>query len=285
VSTNILALLIAITVVILFVVGLGGLSLLGGVVSQFLERPTIKFLKPQNHYNFAFAFDWPFDKDQAKVDFIKFSLFNPAGNPTRSELVRSFKPQDQAFAHEIEMGQSFAQFMGANGFNKAEVSIEVGSSKNGINYHFSYSGAKFQELLRQAKKTAQEEQAELTKGDSADAVAYEVPAKSFIADPMPAEEGVQLVLPNNPAFQSLFAGSGGGVGGGASAAAENFKVAKVWIEPGCIVCNACEGIYPEVFEVKPDTCVIRPTAPLDFGLRIQEAAEACPVEVIKFAKA
>ncbi|MGE0207338.1 MAG: ferredoxin [Candidatus Babeliales bacterium] len=57
------------------------------------------------------------------------------------------------------------------------------------------------------------------------------------------------------------------------------------MEPGCIVCNACEDIYKEVFEVKADTCIIRPNAPLDDGLRIQEAAEACPVEVIKFTKA
>lgn len=283
-STNVLALLIAISAVIFFIMGLGGLSLGIGVLSQFLERPKLRFLKPQNHYNFAFAFDWPFDKDQAKIDFIKLSLFNPAGNPTRSELVRSFKPKDQAFAQEIEMGQSFANFLGANGFNKAEVGIEVGSSKEGINYYFSYKGEKFQELVRSAQKTTQEEQSELEAKDSSNTGGYVVPAKSFIADPMPVEEGVQLVLPSNPAFQNLFAGSGGGGGAGA-AVAENFKVAKVWIDPGCIVCNACEGVYPEVFEVLPDTCVIRPTAPLDNGLKIQEAAEGCPVEVIKFTKA
>ena len=65
----------------------------------------------------------------------------------------------------------------------------------------------------------------------------------------------------------------------------NFAVSKVWIEPGCIVCNACEDIFPEVFEVLADTCIIRPGAPLDDGLKVEEAAEACPVEVIKFTKA
>lgn len=283
-STNVLALLIAITVVVFFLIGLGGLSLAAGVFSQFLERPRLKLLRPQNHYNFSFSFDWPFDKDRAKIDFVKLSLYNPAGNPTRSELVRSFKPKDQAFAQEIEMGQAFANFVGANGFNKAEVGIEIGSSKEGINYFFSYKGSKFQDLIRLAQKTAQEEQAALEAKDKNDnkEISYVVPAKSFVADPMPSEEGVQLVLPNNPAFQSLFAGSAGAGGGSGAVAAENFKVAKVWIDPGCIVCNACEGIYPEVFEVLPDTCVIRPTAPLDNGLRIKEAAEGCPVEVIKF---
>ena len=66
---------------------------------------------------------------------------------------------------------------------------------------------------------------------------------------------------------------------------ENFAVSKVWIDPGCIVCDACEGIFPEVFEVTEDTCLIRPDAPMNDGLRIEEAAEACPVEVIKYTKA
>lgn len=284
-STSILALLIALTLVILFVIGIGGLSIATGVVSQLLERPKFKFLRPNNNYNFAFAFDWPFTKDQAKIDYIKFSLFNPSGNPTRSELVRSFKAKDQAFVQEVEMGNSFANFLSAQGFNKAEVSIELGSSKEGKNYFFSYKGAKFQALLKNAEKTITQEEAQLNATTSKE-IAYAVPVKSFVADPLPTEEGSQLVLPSNPAFQALFAGSGGGAAGGAAKpAAENYKVAKVWIEPGCIVCNACEGIYPEVFEVLPDTCIVRPNAPLDDGLRIEEAAAGCPVEVIKFARA
>ncbi len=66
-------------------------------------------------------------------------------------------------------------------------------------------------------------------------------------------------------------------------------VTKVWIEPGCIVCDACETACPEVFEVLHDdeTCVIRPEA-LDIEFtkplsdQIGEAAEECPVDVIKF---
>ena len=34
-------------------------------------------------------------------------------------------------------------------------------------------------------------------------------------------------------------------------------VTKVWIEEGCIVCNACETASPEVFLVTEDSCVIR----------------------------
>ena len=79
-------------------------------------------------------------------------------------------------------------------------------------------------------------------------------------------------------------------------------VTKVWIEEGCIVCNACETASPEVFLVTEDTCVIRAEVREDgqesenleeqSGLKdeigeeledaIEEAAEGCPVEVIKF---
>ena len=79
-------------------------------------------------------------------------------------------------------------------------------------------------------------------------------------------------------------------------------VTKVWIEEGCIVCNACETAAPEVFLVTEDTCVIRAEVREDgketenreeqsalkeeFGEEledaIEEAAEGCPVEVIKF---
>jgi cytochrome b6-f complex iron-sulfur subunit len=65
------------------------------------------------------------------------------------------------------------------------------------------------------------------------------------------------------------------------------EVVKVWIAPGCIVCDACETDCPEVFDVQEETCVIRPpalkaefTRPLTPS--IKTAAEGCPVDVIKF---
>lgn len=66
-------------------------------------------------------------------------------------------------------------------------------------------------------------------------------------------------------------------------------VTKVWIDPGCIVCDACETTSPDVFEVQHenDTCIIRPAA-LDAEFtkprtgEIIEAAEECPVDVIKY---
>lgn len=64
-------------------------------------------------------------------------------------------------------------------------------------------------------------------------------------------------------------------------------VTKVWIEEGCIVCDACETACPEVFDVTDDTCLIRPEAlNAEFNkprtTDIFDAAEECPVDVIKF---
>lgn len=64
-------------------------------------------------------------------------------------------------------------------------------------------------------------------------------------------------------------------------------VTKVWIEPGCIVCDACETTAPDVFEVLDDTCIIRPAALTPDFTRprtenIKDAAAECPVDVIKF---
>lgn len=64
-------------------------------------------------------------------------------------------------------------------------------------------------------------------------------------------------------------------------------VTRVWIDPGCIVCDACETACPEVFDVQEETCVIRPPALEEAFTRkltpsIIQAAQECPVDVIKF---
>ena len=64
-------------------------------------------------------------------------------------------------------------------------------------------------------------------------------------------------------------------------------VLKVWIEPGCIVCNACESSCPEVFHVEVESSTVRSEAlNVEFlaarTAAIREAAAECPAEVIKF---
>lgn len=65
----------------------------------------------------------------------------------------------------------------------------------------------------------------------------------------------------------------------------DLTLGKVWIDPGCIVCNACEEICPEVFLVEEETCRVIDEADLALVKDILDAADACPVEVIKWEAA
>ena len=62
-------------------------------------------------------------------------------------------------------------------------------------------------------------------------------------------------------------------------------ITKVWVEEGCTSCGLCEDTCPEVFEID-DFSEVKSGAVFDGNEdEIEEAAESCPVEVIKFTKA
>ena len=57
---------------------------------------------------------------------------------------------------------------------------------------------------------------------------------------------------------------------------------KVWIIDGCTACGLCVDTCPDVFEMQETATVIEGA---DFNANealIKEAAESCPVEVIKY---
>ncbi|MBS0010619.1 MAG: ferredoxin [Bacteroidales bacterium] len=59
-------------------------------------------------------------------------------------------------------------------------------------------------------------------------------------------------------------------------------IKKVWIEDGCTACGVCEDLCPDVFRIEEFAELIEGA---DFSANeecIIEAAESCPVEVIKF---
>ncbi len=59
-------------------------------------------------------------------------------------------------------------------------------------------------------------------------------------------------------------------------------ISEVWIEEGCTSCGLCESICPEVFEM-PDIAIVKDGVDFNqFEDQIKEAAENCPVEVIKY---
>lgn len=63
-------------------------------------------------------------------------------------------------------------------------------------------------------------------------------------------------------------------------------IRRIWIDEGCISCNLCEDLAPEVFEVPVGLdCTVRKgyqTALQNPAVieQVEEAADSCPTEVI-----
>jgi ferredoxin len=62
------------------------------------------------------------------------------------------------------------------------------------------------------------------------------------------------------------------------------QMKNVTIEESCVACGACVDVCPEVFELPGDIAVVKDGADLSLDAKIEEAAEACPVEAIKYEK-
>lgn len=60
------------------------------------------------------------------------------------------------------------------------------------------------------------------------------------------------------------------------------SVVKVWIEEGCTACGVCSDICPSVIKMEDEAAVIEGVDYNNFESEIKEAAESCPVEIIKF---
>src|SRR5258708_27897605 len=57
---------------------------------------------------------------------------------------------------------------------------------------------------------------------------------------------------------------------------------RVWVEDGCILCNLCVEVSPEVFVLEGDHCWARPDADLDtHEEEIRQAAIDSPLTVIQ----
>jgi ferredoxin len=61
-------------------------------------------------------------------------------------------------------------------------------------------------------------------------------------------------------------------------------ITKVWIEEGCTACGLCQDIAPAVFELKDLATVIEGANFSENEPEIKEAADSCPVEVIKYSE-
>ena len=61
-------------------------------------------------------------------------------------------------------------------------------------------------------------------------------------------------------------------------------IKKVCVEEDCTSCGICESLCPEVFVIEDISTVIEGVNYADYEDQIKEAAESCPVEVIKFSE-
>lgn len=59
---------------------------------------------------------------------------------------------------------------------------------------------------------------------------------------------------------------------------------RVWIEDGCTACGLCEDICPQVFKLKDQATVIEGVSYEDYTDKIKEAADNCPVDVIRYSE-
>jgi ferredoxin len=323
VSTNLLAMFISFGVVIALVATLGLFSLLVGFLSGFMKPPRIQFLKSEKgESGFAFGFKWNEIKDPQNLNQFRIRIYNSKGNPTQLDFWTLFSPHSSHFTEDLDLGPNFKEFKNQikklsqnqkadyDIDPKALVEIELTQSEGGRSFIIHQTFADFMTKLSQQNLSIKDYQEKNFSASSTTStktlstnnnikvkpdLVFTGVKREQIADTVPGK-GAILKLATNPLFAQTIgsiAPAGGHQGGAAGAGAAtasasekvNFSVEKVWIAPGCIVCNACEDIYPEVFHVTSDTCIIHPNAPLNDGLRIQDASDACPVEVIKFTKA
>lgn len=59
-------------------------------------------------------------------------------------------------------------------------------------------------------------------------------------------------------------------------------IKRVWVEEDCIACGTCEGICREVFTVTDRSNINEGVDFNKYESEIKEAAESCPVSVIKY---
>ncbi len=281
-STAFLSMFIAMFLVLLLVLSLAIISLLNGGLYFLFSKQKFYFLKTsKGETGFAFGFTWNSAREPGKFNLIRIRLYNPFGKLTQVDILKEFSPKGSDFAVDEALGVGIKNLINADNLENATVTVELSALSDNLSYYFTYKGDEFVQRVNNANMTAEEFNKKFQEVGPPP-VLYQTVKRSFVATDFSGQENKSLKIATNPKFTQDFTQNSSTE---SSPAENNFPASKVWIDPGCIVCDACETIYPEVFEVLDDTCVIRPDAPLHDGLRIAEAAEACPVEVIKFTKA
>jgi len=65
---------------------------------------------------------------------------------------------------------------------------------------------------------------------------------------------------------------------------KTMSIKKVWIDEGCTACALCAELCPDVFAMEDEATVIEGITYADHEQNIKEAADCCPVGVIKYSE-
>jgi len=247
---------------------------LGGLRASFVRLDTAD-------HPLGLKIDWdsesyPYEVYRVRLDFYELVRGGRSTSFSYTFEGKSFKKK--SFVIPLVLSDEQKQMLtgeGVDGSKRAiensHVQIEIETTSNQTQ-RYKISKAKILKVLAEGKV--------MEKSSSVD-----------LLDPLPHDRGALLtrVFAWKKVSESAEEGgtkkAGAPKAAGGPAAPVNFIVTKVWIEPGCIVCDACENEAPDVFWVKEDTCIVRDNAPLDNAGAIAAAAEGCPVDVIKFTTA
>lgn len=237
--------------------------------SKLFSKKKIYFIKNINKIVLGFSWD---------TEDIFHAISIKCFSHKDLSFYQSFPGQEHFCLIELQESSNILEYIKNYPLEKIVIEL-ISTDINQLRFEF-YS----KNFLKQIEKTSLTKENFLSSFQTSTLNA--IPEKKFIYEGS-LEKRPFLVLESDPQFKKLLGAKKNDSERSEEVTTEKevtFPINKVWIEPGCIVCNTCENIYPEVFDVKATTCVIKDQAPLDDGLKIQEAAEACPVEVIKFSR-
>jgi len=270
-------LLLSVLVVVLVLGGPLTLYFVIKILNNVWGALNVKFIKTAEH-PLALQVTWDNDSFDIKVTRIKLEMTEHV--PGGRSVAHSFTFEDssskrKSFVLALKLPEKDYQALTDGGLNNQQRAIDVSTVEievetiDGETRRFKVPKKKIIAALKTETVLAKDADVVADKeSDSWSVLTRVFPWRKVVETEEEAGAHKKAAVPGAPVVR----------------APVDFAVTKVWIEPGCIVCDACEAEAPLVFHVLADTCIVRENAPLDDPAAIKAAADGCPVDVIKYTK-
>lgn len=270
-------LLLSVLVVVLVLGGPLTLYFVIKILNNVWGSLNVKFIKTAEH-PLALQVTWDNDSFDIKVTRIKLEMTEHV--PGGRSVAHSFTFEDssskrKSFVLALKLPEKDYQALTDSGLNNQQRAIDVSTVElevetiDGEVRRFKIPKKKIIAALKTETVLAKDADVVADKEfDSWSVLTRVFPWRKVVEEEEDAGAPKKAAVPGAPVVR----------------APVDFAVTKVWIEPGCIVCDACEAEAPLVFHVLADTCIVRENAPLDDPAAIKAAADGCPVDVIKYTK-